>query len=123
MIVAYVLKTICIVLLIYVVCRLVLTSSSRSNKAKNIFAMMVFIPIGLITVVSMAESLSSSYGHSTATVVLWSGIVAVLFSVCLSTTLGKRVFANIVGSAVYDLLKTAFRVIARVPSVLKRLFK
>ena len=119
---AYFLKIISTLLIIYAICYAV-TSPMRSNKARSIVAILAFVPMGLIAVVSFAQSLSTSNGTGTETVALWAGIAAVLLSVCLSTKFGRTVLANVVGNTVYDLLKSAFSVLVGVPSALKRLFK
>jgi hypothetical protein len=122
MIWAYLIKVIGTLMIIFAICRVV-TSPLQSNTARTIVATLAFLGMGLIAVISMAGSLSTGDSNNIATVAFWSGIGMVLLFVCISTKFGRNILANVIGSAVYDLLKTAFRVLVGVPEVLRRFLR
>ena len=122
MVIAFIIKVICTLLIIYAVCMAV-TSPLKSNKARSIVATLAFIPMGLIAVISFAESLNASHGKDKATVALWAGIAAVLLSVCLTSKFGRTVLANVIGNAVYDLFKNAIRILVAAPNMIRKRFR
>ena len=115
-------KMIGTLVLIYAICR-ALTSGLRSEKARKTVALLAFIPMGLIAVVSIGQSLASQSNSNVALVVLVSGGTALGLVLLLSTKFGGRMLANVAGNAVYDLLKGAFRILLSAGSATRRLFR
>jgi len=119
---ADIIKMICMLVLIYAVCT-VLTSGVNNKKTRKRVAMMAFIPMGIIAVVAFSQSLASSGTNTSAMVVLSAGVVAVVIGWLISTNFGREMLASVVGNAIYDIIKSAFRVLLGIGNTMIKLFK
>ena len=117
-----IIKMVCMVLLIYGACR-VLTSPLKNEKSRKFVAMITFVPMGIIAVVSFAQSLAMNDPLKSANVLMAGGFAAVALSVLMLTEFGRHVLANVVGNTVYDILKSAFRILMGASSAMLKIFR
>jgi len=111
-------KIICTLIVLYILCRF-LTSGFKNKK----IAAIAFVPLGIISVLALCQNLASERGESVAIILLASGIAIVILLFLMVTTFGNLILANIIGNAIYDVLKGAFRILLSLSSATIKLFR
>jgi hypothetical protein len=120
----YIVKVICFVFILLGICQTLISFFPiRHRKTRKTFALLMFIPMGIISVVSYAQSLSGQSDHNVAIVTLCSGIAAVFLAVSLSSRFGKNVLSNVIGNFIYDILKFTTNVLIGIPSFIRNIFR